>query len=207
MYCANHPKVETELACGRCDTPVCTRCVVHTEVGIRCRRCCSDRQERPHLLLGALLGLGVIGFLVSVVVVPQVLNLKPDVHSSGLPRTSSMPTPVTMPTSPPVAPASSYDLVIVTSTCTRDGHSATCTGSVKNVSGHNLQQVQVVVEQATDDGTIQTSNAGPIDYDPLLPDQESPWTLHPAFNPALTKYMIAFRTATGQPLLSRKETP
>ena len=58
-----------------------------------------------------------------------------------------------------------------------------------------------------DDGTIQTSSAGPIDYDPLLPDQESPWTLHPSFNPALTKYSISFRTASGQQLRAQKQAP
>jgi hypothetical protein len=104
-------------------------------------------------------------------------------------------------------PTPSDDLVIVSYSCTRESHSVTCTGSVKNVSGHNLQHVQVVVEQATDDGTPQTSDAGPIDYDPLLPDQESPWALHPSFNPALTKYWVTFRTAAGQPLRAQKQTP
>jgi len=206
MRCAYHPNTETDLTCGRCDTPICPRCLIHTEVGIRCPKC-SQAPPKSHLLLGAVLVLGVVGLLVSLVAVPRLLGLKPDVPSAASPTTSTFPPVAVMPTSPRPLPTPSYDLVIVTSTCTRGGHSATCTGSVKNVSGHNLQQVQVVVEQATDDGTIQTSNAGPIDYDPLLPDQESPWTLHPSFNPALTKYMITFRTATGQPLLSRKETP
>jgi hypothetical protein len=67
--------------------------------------------------------------------------------------------------------------------------------------------VQVVVELAADDGTPQSSDFAPIDYNPLLPDQESPWTVYPSFNPALKKYYVTFRTATGQPLLSRKETP
>jgi len=206
MRCAYHPNTETDLTCGRCDTPVCPRCLIHTEVGIRCLKCCQA-PEKSHLLLGTLLAFGVLALLVSVVAIPPLLDLKPRVPLSGLRTAPALPPVAVMPTSPRPLPTPSYDLVIVTSTCTRGGHSATCTGSVKNVSGHNLQQVQVVVEQATDDGTIQTSNAGPIDYDPLLPDQESPWSLHPSFNPALTKYIITFRTATGQPLLSRKETP
>lgn len=158
-------------------------------------------------MLGALLGLGAIGLLVSVVVVPQALNLKPRAPSSALPTTSALWPAAVMPTSSGPLPTPSYDLVIVSSSCVIGQHSTACTGSVKNVSGHNLQHVQVVVEQATDDGTPQTSDAGAIDYDPLLPDQESPWTLYPSFNPALTKYRVTFRTATGQPLLSRKETP
>ena len=158
-------------------------------------------------MLGALLGLGAIGFLVSVVVVPRALDLKPRAPSSDLYTTSALPPAAVMPTSAGSLPTPSYDLDIVSSTCTIGSHSTTCTGSVKNVSGHNLQHVQVVIEQATDDGTPQTSDPGAIDYDPLLPDQESPWTLYPSFNPALTRYRATFRTATGQPLLSRKETP
>src|SRR3989304_7667976 len=36
MQCARHPKVETELTCGRCETPICPRCAVFTDVGARC---------------------------------------------------------------------------------------------------------------------------------------------------------------------------
>ncbi len=39
MRCARHPKVETELACGRCETAICPRCLVMTDVGARCPAC------------------------------------------------------------------------------------------------------------------------------------------------------------------------
>ncbi len=41
MFCANHPKVETFVRCGKCDTPICTNCMVSTPVGMRCRNCGS----------------------------------------------------------------------------------------------------------------------------------------------------------------------
>ena len=44
MQCATHPKVETELACGRCGRPICPRCVVQTPVGARCRQCAQVRR-------------------------------------------------------------------------------------------------------------------------------------------------------------------
>jgi hypothetical protein len=44
MQCAAHPSVETELACGRCGTPICPRCLVHTPVGARCRDCAHVRR-------------------------------------------------------------------------------------------------------------------------------------------------------------------
>jgi hypothetical protein len=208
MHCANHPKVETDLTCGRCEKPICTRCMVHMEVGIRCREC-HPKPKEHHLRLGALLGLGAIGFLVAVVVVPQVLGLKPDVRSSDLPKTPALPAAAVMPASPPLPPTPSYDLLLVSASCTLDSsvHSTVCAGSVKNSSGHNLAHVQVVVTMATQDETPQASANGPIDYDPLLPDQESPWTLTAGFNPDLTKYRISFRTADGQPLRAQKETP
>src|SRR5690606_31261484 len=39
VYCARHPDVETYLRCGKCDTPICPRCLVQTPVGARCRDC------------------------------------------------------------------------------------------------------------------------------------------------------------------------
>jgi hypothetical protein len=42
-YCARHPNVETGLACGRCETPICPRCAVFTDVGARCPDCAPRR--------------------------------------------------------------------------------------------------------------------------------------------------------------------
>jgi hypothetical protein len=39
MKCAYHPKVETNLRCGKCDKPICPKCMVQTPVGARCREC------------------------------------------------------------------------------------------------------------------------------------------------------------------------
>jgi hypothetical protein len=41
VYCARHPQVETYLRCGRCNTPICPRCLVQTPVGARCRDCAN----------------------------------------------------------------------------------------------------------------------------------------------------------------------
>ena len=37
--CALHPDVETGLACGKCATYICPRCMIQTPVGARCRDC------------------------------------------------------------------------------------------------------------------------------------------------------------------------
>jgi hypothetical protein len=46
--CAQHPNVETYLRCGRCDTPICPRCLVPTPVGARCRACARVRASPPY---------------------------------------------------------------------------------------------------------------------------------------------------------------
>ena len=53
MQCARHPKVETELTCGRCETPICPRCVVFTDVGARCPTCAPAR-KLPQFEIGPL---------------------------------------------------------------------------------------------------------------------------------------------------------
>ncbi len=37
--CARHPTIETGLACGRCATYICPRCMIPTPVGARCPDC------------------------------------------------------------------------------------------------------------------------------------------------------------------------
>lgn len=54
-HCYRHPKVETNLSCGRCGNPICTKCAVIGPAGPRCPDCSkSDVVFRP----GAM-GLGV----------------------------------------------------------------------------------------------------------------------------------------------------
>ncbi len=45
LFCENHPNVETRLRCNKCGKPICTKCVVRTPVGYRCRAC-VDAQQR-----------------------------------------------------------------------------------------------------------------------------------------------------------------
>lgn len=53
MQCARHPNVETELTCGRCEAPICPRCVVFTDVGARCPTCAPAR-KLPQFEIGPL---------------------------------------------------------------------------------------------------------------------------------------------------------
>src|SRR6478672_1827075 len=42
--CATDPSVETFLRCGRCEKPICPRCMIQTPVGARCRQCAQLRK-------------------------------------------------------------------------------------------------------------------------------------------------------------------
>jgi hypothetical protein len=44
LRCARHPNIETVLRCGRCDTPICPRCLVGTPVGARCPTCAGVKR-------------------------------------------------------------------------------------------------------------------------------------------------------------------
>ena len=68
MQCAAHPSVETELACGKCEKPICPKCLHYTPVGVRCRECANLKRLPQYELsiayvargLGAALGVGAV---------------------------------------------------------------------------------------------------------------------------------------------------
>ena len=46
MKCASHPETETDLRCGRCERPICPKCMVRTPVGLKCPEC-ADLKRLP----------------------------------------------------------------------------------------------------------------------------------------------------------------
>lgn len=45
IYCANHPTVETNLRCNRCEKPICSKCAILTPTGYRCQECVRNQQK------------------------------------------------------------------------------------------------------------------------------------------------------------------
>ncbi len=43
--CANHPQVETNLRCNRCEKLICTKCAVPTPTGYRCKECIRGQKK------------------------------------------------------------------------------------------------------------------------------------------------------------------
>lgn len=39
MFCHWHPKTPTSLTCGKCERPICTKCMINGPAGIRCKEC------------------------------------------------------------------------------------------------------------------------------------------------------------------------
>ena len=96
MKCSIHPKVETNLRCSKCGTPICPRCLVQTPVGARCPECAKLSKlpiyqiPATHYLRAAGTGLGMAiicgivwavlgGFLVQVIHLNFNLLLAPGV--------------------------------------------------------------------------------------------------------------------------------
>jgi hypothetical protein len=68
LRCARHPGTETVLRCGRCETPICPRCMVQTPVGARCPTCARVKRfallVKPVELVRAIafgIGVGAVG--------------------------------------------------------------------------------------------------------------------------------------------------
>ena len=64
LPCANHPNEMTFVRCGRCDKPICTRCMVDSPVGKKCRPCATNQthleQSTGRQVLQALVGALVV---------------------------------------------------------------------------------------------------------------------------------------------------
>jgi len=42
-YCWKHKKEITRVACGRCEKPICPKCLVVGPAGVRCKDCASTK--------------------------------------------------------------------------------------------------------------------------------------------------------------------
>lgn len=43
FYCFKHKREATRVSCGRCDRPICTRCMVMSPAGVRCKDCARNK--------------------------------------------------------------------------------------------------------------------------------------------------------------------
>jgi hypothetical protein len=118
---------------------------------------------------------------------------------------SAKPTNTPRPTLTPRPPP--YKLALISASCTTHsdiGYSE-CEGFVKNISSQTLEDIQVVVEWVDAGGVPRSSDDALIDYNPLLPGQESPWSTVGDYNPALTRFRVRFTEFFGGTILTRDD--
>jgi len=81
MRCYRHPDRETRVSCATCGRPICTECMVQTEVGIKCpddaqvpRGARAGVMKRDQIAKSFLAGVAValLGALVVYFVLPQI---------------------------------------------------------------------------------------------------------------------------------------
>ena len=81
MRCYRHPDRETRVSCATCGRPICTECMVPTEVGIKCpddaqlpRGARAGVMKRDQIARSFLAGVAValLGALVVYFVLPQI---------------------------------------------------------------------------------------------------------------------------------------
>jgi hypothetical protein len=78
-------------------------------------------------------------------------------------------------------------------------------GQVKNISGKSLKNIQAMVSWYTKDGEFITNADALLEYNPILPDQVSPFTVMTTHNPAMKKARIEFKTLFGGTVAYREK--
>lgn len=81
--------------------------------------------------------------------------------------------------------------------CVREYGFMTITGTVTNRSSQSINNLMVMGLFGTADGTIAKTADAMVDFQPLLPGQESPFKALTTINPALTTCGVKFKILMG----------
>lgn len=131
----------------------------------------------------------------------QIVYAQAVATSANQARLDREATIAAQPTRTPIPPP--YEVASLTASCTHEFGYDTCEGSVKNLTSAPLMHVEAVVEYATDhNAPTVSSGEALIDYDPLLPGQESPWKVIVRYNPALVAARVQFKLLLGGTLFT-----
>lgn len=76
-YCMRHPKVETLVSCAGCGGPICTRCLIATPVGYKCRDCAQLRRPALYSLSGRQYARVIPGAIALALAMGYVLSFSP----------------------------------------------------------------------------------------------------------------------------------
>ena len=101
-----------------------------------------------------------------------------------------------LPPAPAPAPAAPLALLSLTGSDTGVGFH-TVEGQVRNTSAANMENVMAVVSWFTAEDTFVTSDEALIAYNPILPEQTSPFEVMTQTNPAMSSFRVEFKTLFG----------
>lgn len=130
----------------------------------------SKRNRRPLLTLFVIVG--VLVLLVWAMESPSTVSSSPE----------EIPTPL--------------DLLSHRSRRSSDSH-IRVEGEVRNVSFEPLQRIAVVTTWYDASGSMITSDASIIEYDPILARQTSPFSTISRWNPSMSSYKVEFKRLGG----------
>lgn len=74
MKCYRHPKVETAVSCGKCDRPICTKCMISGPAGMRCPECASLRGSSLYKAHPARLALAILAGLATGILGAMIMS-------------------------------------------------------------------------------------------------------------------------------------
>jgi hypothetical protein len=75
MQCYRHNKVETAVSCGRCDRPICPKCMIPGPAGMRCPDCASLRSTALYKIHPLRLALAVVAGLITAAIGSAILSV------------------------------------------------------------------------------------------------------------------------------------
>jgi hypothetical protein len=78
-------------------------------------------------------------------------------------------------------------------------------GEVKNITSRNLDNIQVVASFYTDDDHFISTADAIVEFNPILPDQTSPFEAMATYNPRMRKAKIDFKELMGGTVEWRKQ--
>jgi len=120
----------------------------------------------------------------------------------------AQPTRPPLPTNTPrptVGPP--YKLALISASCTQSSQSyIRCEGFVQNLTTQAMDSIEAVVVFYANDTPV-SSDSALIDYRPLLPGQQSPWSVIATYNPAFTTWRVEFKEFFGGTILTRDDRP
>ena len=121
-----------------------------------------------------------------------------EAESARLATIAAEQTKAARPTSTPrPTPKPYYDLKLISFSWHSEYGYAIAEGFIENVSGKTLEQVEADAVFSDANGTPITSDSALIEYEPLLPGQQSPYKVMARYNPAMEKAHMEFKEFFG----------